>query len=87
MTIEGLVEEARKLAGQQRYNDALYVWRDVCALGCPRAQHRVEMAVCLVELGAEDEAVFELETALALDSAVMECIEDDERFSAVLNRL
>lgn len=87
MTIARLVEEAKRCAHSQRYDDALYIWRDICALGPACAAFRIEMAACLVELGAEDGAVFELETALALDSGVSTQIDTDERFGAILHRL
>ena len=87
MGFEAQVAEARRLANEGRYDDAVQIWRDVCALGPPNARHRVEMARCLVELGSEDAAVFELQTALALDCRVLEVIEDEHRFSSIVGRV
>lgn len=84
---ETKVAQARKLAEEMRFDDALVLWREICVDGPPDARNHFEMAICLIELGSESEALYELETALALDFSIRSRIEDDWRFSSILRDL
>ncbi len=79
--------KARALTALSQYDDALYLWRDVIALGPMDADAHLQKATCLVELGAPDEALEELERALAIDESVRSQIDDTWVFEALRGRL